>query len=264
MGLIMEGDKSRILTDILGDEDHLGDMDFKVAGTRDGITSFQMDIKIKGISAELMARALTQARDARHHILDIMDRTIAQASNNISPFAPKFIVIKIPVDRIGALIGPGGKNIRSIIADTGATIDVEDDGTVRIGAIDGPSGEAARERVEAITAVPEVGKIYHGTIKRIMDFGAFVEIIPGLEGLMHVSQIDVKRVERVADYFQIGDKVDVKLLKIENDGKLDLSRKVLLEGYAGSEEEERDRQRRAGGSGGGRPERGGGGGFGRR
>jgi len=264
MGLIMEDGKSRILTDILGDEDHLGDMDFKVAGTRDGITSFQMDIKIKGISAELMARALTQARDARHHILDIMDRTIDHASGSISPFAPKFIVLKIPVDRIGSLIGPGGKNIRSIIADTGATIDVEDDGTVRIGAIDGPSGEAARDRVEAITAVPEVGKIYNGTIKRIMDFGAFVEIIPGLEGLMHVSQIDVKRVERVSDYFQIGDKVDVKLLKIENDGKLDLSHKVLMEGYAGSEEEERDRQRRSGGSGAGRPERGGGGGFGRR
>jgi polyribonucleotide nucleotidyltransferase len=260
MGLIKEGDNTRILTDILGDEDHLGDMDFKVAGTRDGITSFQMDIKIKGISAELMARALTQARDARHHILDIMDRTIDRPRSSISPYAPKFITLRIPVDRIGALIGPGGKNIRSIIADTGATIDVEDDGTVRIGAVDGPSGEAARQRVEEITAVPEAGKVYSGTIKRIMDFGAFVEIIPGVEGLMHVSQIDIKRVDRVSDYFQVGDKVDVKLLKIENDGKLDLSRKVLLPGYEGTGESERERPRSSGGGGFGR---GGGGGRGR-
>ena len=250
MGLIKEGDKTRILTDILGDEDHLGDMDFKVAGTRDGITSFQMDIKIEGISADLMARALTQARDARHQILDVMDRTIDRSRGSISPFAPKFIVVKIPVDRIGALIGPGGKNIRSIIADTGATIDVEDDGTVRIGAVDGPSGEAARRRVEEITAVPEVGKVYNGTVKRIMDFGAFVEIIPGLEGLMHVSQIDIKRVDRVSDYFQVGDKVDVKLLKIDDAGKLDLSHKVLMEGYEGSEDAERNRSRGGGGGGG--------------
>lgn len=257
MGLIKEGEKTRILTDILGDEDHLGDMDFKVAGTRDGITSFQMDIKIKGISADLMSMALTQARDARHRILDIMDQTIDRPRGSISPFAPKFIVMKIPVDRIGALIGPGGKNIRSIIADTGATIDVEDDGTVRIGAVDGPSGEAAKRRVEDVTAVPEVGKVYNGTIKRIMDFGAFVEIIPGLEGLMHVSQIDIKRVERVSDYFQIGDKVDVKLLKIDNDGKLDLSHKVLMPGYEGSEDAERNRTRGGGG------DRDRGGGFGR-
>ncbi len=258
MGLIKEGDKTRILTDILGDEDHLGDMDFKVAGTRDGITSFQMDIKIKGISADLMAKALTQARDARHQILDIMDRTIERSRESISPFAPKFMVVRIPVDRIGALIGPGGKNIRSIIADTGATIDVEDDGTVRIGAIDGPSAEAARLRVEQITAVPEVGKVYNGTIKRIMDFGAFVEIIPGLEGLMHVSQIDIKRVDRVSDYFQVGDKVDVKLLKIDDAGKLDLSHKVLMEGYEGTEDAERNRSRGGGGGGGGGFGRGGG------
>ncbi|MFH0765199.1 MAG: polyribonucleotide nucleotidyltransferase, partial [Calditrichota bacterium] len=202
MGLVLEGDRHRILTDILGDEDHLGDMDFKIAGTRDGITSFQMDIKIKGISPELMAKALNQARDARHHILDIMDRTIDRPRGDISVFAPKFIILKIPVDRIGALIGPGGKNIREIIAASGATIDVEDDGTVRIGAVDNESAQIAKQRVEAITEVPEVGKIYEGTIKRIMDFGAFVEIIPGIEGLMHISEIDRKRVERVTDYFQ--------------------------------------------------------------
>ncbi len=232
MGLIKEGDEYCILTDILGDEDHLGDMDFKVAGTRDGITAFQMDIKIKGITADIMAKALTQARDARHQILDIMDRTIDRARKEISRYAPKFITIKIPIDRIGALIGPGGKNIRQIIADTGATIDVEDDGTVRIGAVDAASGDAARQRVEEIAAVPEVGKVYTGTIKRITDFGAFVEILPGIEGLMHVSQVDLKRVENVGDYFKVGDKVTVKLLKIESDGKLDLSRKVLLPGYS--------------------------------
>lgn len=229
MGLIKDGERYRFLTDILGDEDHLGDMDFKVTGTRDGITAFQMDIKIDGISAEMMAEALTQARDARHRILDIMDATINKPRSEISMYAPKFIIVKIPVDRIGALIGPGGKNIREIIADTGATIDVEDDGTVRIGATDGVAGENARKRVEALTEVPEAGKVYEGTIKRIMDFGAFVEIIPGVEGLMHISQIENFRIERVSDYFEVGDKVKVKLLKVEPDGKLDLSRKALLD-----------------------------------
>lgn len=228
MGLVMEEERYAILTDILGDEDHLGDMDFKVAGTRDGITAFQMDIKMKGITPEIMAKALTQARDARHQILDIMDRTIDRPRSTISPYAPKFITMKIPVDRIGALIGPGGKNIRAIIQETGATIDIEDDGTVRIGAVDSESGERARARVEEIAAVPEEGKIYRGTVKRITDYGAFVEILPGIEGLMHVSQIDTKRVERVSDYFKVGDKVDVKLLKIEPDGKLDLSHRAVI------------------------------------
>jgi len=228
MGLIKEDKKYRILTDILGDEDHLGDMDFKVAGTRDGITAFQMDIKIEGISADLMAEALAQAEDARFRILDIMDRAIDKPRPSISQYAPKFIVLKVPVERIGALIGPGGKIIREIISETGATIDIEDDGTVRIGAIDNETGERAKQRVQEITEVPEVNKVYEGTIKRIMDFGAFVEIIPGIEGLMHISQIDHRRTGRVSDVFQVGDKVKVKLLKIEPDGKLDLSRKALL------------------------------------
>ncbi len=228
MGLIKEDDRYCILTDILGDEDHLGDMDFKVAGTRDGITAFQMDIKIEGISAELMAEALTQAEDARMRILDIMDKSIDKSRPTVSEFAPKFITLKVPVDRIGALIGPGGKNIREIIDDTGATIDVEDDGTVRIGASDKASGDMARKRVLEITAVPEEGKTYEGTIKRIMDFGAFVEIIPGIEGLMHISQIEHRRIERVSDMFEVGDKVKVKLLRVESDGKLDLSRKALI------------------------------------
>ncbi len=228
MGLVKEGERYRILTDILGDEDHLGDMDFKVAGTRDGITAFQMDIKISGISADIMAEALTQARDARHQILDAMDAVLSKPRPDISPYAPKFIVLQIPVDRIGALIGPGGKTIREIVSETGTTIDVDDDGTVRIGAVDNESGERARKRVEELTAVPEVGKVYEGTIKKITDFGAFVEIIPGIEGLMHISQIETHRIDRVSDYFSVGDKVKVKLLKIEDNGKLDLSRKALL------------------------------------
>lgn len=239
MGLIIEGDEFRILTDILGDEDHLGDMDFKVAGSRDGITSFQMDIKVEGISADLMATALNRARDARHHILDIMDAAISKPREDISKHAPKFLTIKIPVDRIGALIGPGGKNIREIITVTGTTIDVDDDGTVRIGAADNAAAQAAQERIEALTEVPTVGKIYEGTIKRIMDFGAFVEIIPGVEGLMHISEIDRKRVEKVSDYFKIGDKVQVKLQRLDPDGKMDLSRKALLPPIEGQEEPEK-------------------------
>jgi polyribonucleotide nucleotidyltransferase len=228
----------------LGDEDHLGDMDFKIAGTRDGITAFQMDIKVGGISADLMAKALTQARDARHQILDIMDRTLEHPRPVVSPYAPKFIVVKIPIDRIGALIGPGGKVIREIIATTGTTIDVQDDGTVRIGAVDTESGERARIRVEELTAVPEEGKIYEGTIKRIVDFGAFVEIMPGIEGLMHISQIEHYRIDKVSDMFKLGDKVTVKLLHVESDGKLDLSRKALIENPNGqSESEDSGRER---------------------
>ncbi len=228
MGLIKEGDDYKILTDILGDEDHLGDMDFKVAGTRDGITAFQMDIKIEGITAELMAEALEHAQVARFKILDIMDATIDKPRENLSAHAPKFIVMKISVDRIGALIGPGGKIIREIIADTGATIDVEDDGTVRIGADTQEAGNKARARVEAVTEVPVEGKIYKGIIKRIMNFGAFVEIIPGVEGLMHISEIEHYRINRVEDVLQIGDEVEVLLQKLEPGGKMDLSRKALL------------------------------------
>lgn len=256
MGLIKgEGDDNfKILTDILGDEDALGDMDFKVAGTRDGITAFQMDIKIAGISADLMAKALVQARDARHHILDIMDKAREVPRESLSDFAPKFIVMKIPVDRIGTLIGPGGKMIREIISETGATIDVEDDGTVRIGASDQESGDAAHQWIKDITQVPEEGKEYEGTVKKLMNFGAFVEILPGTEGLLHVSQIDHHRVENVEDYLQVGDKVKVKLLKIDNAGKLDLSRKALLPGGSGDDDRDRDRGRGrdSGGRGGGR------------
>lgn len=262
MGLVKEGDDYRILTDILGAEDHLGDMDFKVAGTREGITAFQMDIKIKGISRELMAEALGHAEDARSRILDIMDQALPEAREDLSPFAPKFIIIKIPVDRIGAVIGPGGKIIRGIIADTGATVDVEDDGTVRIGASNQESGNQARARVEALTQVPEEGKVYTGQIKRIMPYGAFVEIIPGVEGLMHISQIEHRRLERVEDVLQVGDEVEVKLLKIDPSGKLDLSRKVLLPG-GNPDEDDRRPQRGGGGGGGGYRGGGGGGGGGR-
>jgi len=257
MGLIKEGDQHRILTDILGDEDHLGDMDFKVAGTRDGITAFQMDIKIGGISPELMAEALEQARAARLKILDIMDATIAQPRAQLSPYAPKFITLKIPVDRIGALIGPGGKIIREIIASTGATIDVEDDGTVRIGAENREAGEAARQRVEAVTQVPEEGKIYKGKVKRITNFGAFVEILPGVEGLMHISNIEHHRINRVEDVLSLGDEVEVKLMRLEPDGKMDLSRKALLPNPFGNGDDRprygdsRPRYERGGGRSGG-------------
>jgi len=259
MGLVLEGDRFRILTDILGDEDHLGDMDFKVAGTRDGITAFQMDIKVQGISAELMARALKQAGEARFRILDIMDRTIPVPRGDISPYAPRFLTVMIPIDRIGALIGPGGKNIREIIAQTNTTIDVDDTGTVRIGSTNSENAAEARRRVEDLTAVPVEGKIYNGTVKKITDFGAFVEIIPGTEGLLHISEIERFRIKAVSDYLAVGDKVQVKLLAIDPaNGKLSLSRKALLpdDGQVHPDEPREPRPPRSDhfhGHGGGRP-----------
>jgi polyribonucleotide nucleotidyltransferase len=229
MGLVAENGKIAILSDILGDEDHLGDMDFKVAGTRDGITACQMDIKIQGIAPEIMGKALMQANQGRMYILDQMDKTISQPRPEISPHAPRIIYLKVEVDKIGAIIGPGGKIIRDIIDKTGATIDIEDDGTVCIGSIDGISGEKAKDIILSLVATPEVGKVYQGTVKKIMEFGAFVEILPGKEGLLHISQIDKSRVKNVSDFLKVGDQVEVKLMKIDAQGRLDLSRKVLLE-----------------------------------
>ena len=229
MGLVVEDSKVAILSDILGEEDHLGDMDFKVAGTRDGITACQMDIKVQGIAPEIMEKALMQANNGRIYILDQMDKTISQARPEISPHAPRIIFLKVEVDKIGAIIGPGGKMIRDIIDKTGATIDIEDDGTVCIGSIGGVSGEKARDIILGLVASPEVGKVYQGTVKKIMDFGAFVEIMPGKEGLLHISQIDKARVNNVSDFLKVGDSVEVKLMKIDAQGRLDLSRKVLLE-----------------------------------
>ncbi|PLX23179.1 MAG: polyribonucleotide nucleotidyltransferase [Ignavibacteria bacterium] len=256
MGLIKEDDKVAVLTDILGNEDHLGDMDFKVAGTRDGINSYQMDIKIKGISFEIMERALEQARDARMHILDKMEDAITASRDDLSKYAPRLTTIMVPVDMIGAVIGPGGKTIKSIVAESGAEVNIEDDGRVIIAAVNQENSDTAVEMIKRITAVPEEGETYTGPVKKITDFGAFVEIIPGKEGLLHISQIDFRRINSVEDVLKVGDMVTVKLLRVEDNGKLVLSRKALMEPPEGYEEKESssdggrrggDRDRRGGG-----------------
>lgn len=229
MGLIKEENKVAILTDILGDEDHMGDMDFKVAGTSEGVTAFQMDIKIKGISFEIMRDALQQARDARLRILDIMNQTIDKPREVISKYAPRIMSIQVPVDTIGSIIGPGGKNIREIIDKTGVTIDIDDDGKVTIASADMDAAEEAKRIVKSYSEPPEEGKVYKGKVKKILNFGAIVEILPGKEGLLHISELEYHRVNKVEDVLHIGDEVEVKLLKVERDGKLDLSRKALLE-----------------------------------
>ncbi len=229
MGLIKEEDKVAILTDILGDEDHMGDMDFKVAGTAKGVTAFQMDIKISGISFEIMRKALQQAKEARLKILDIMNQTIDKPREDISKYAPRIMSVQVPVDTIGAIIGPGGKNIREIIDKTGATIDIDDDGKVTIASPDVDAAKEAKRIVELYSATPEEGKVYRGKVKKIMNFGAFVEILPGKEGLLHISELEYHRVNKVEDILHVGDEVEVKLLKVERDGKLELSRKALLE-----------------------------------
>lgn len=228
MGMVKEGDNVKILTDILGDEDHLGDMDFKVAGTRQGITAFQMDIKTKGISSALMREALEKARTARMSVLDVMDRTLASPRAEMSPYAPRIISIKIDVDSIGAVIGPGGKMIREIVERSGAEINIEDDGTVQIASADEKACQIAKSIIEGLVAKPEEGKVYKGKITRITNFGAFVEILPNKEGLLHISEIMPHRINRVEDYLKLGEEVEVKLLKVTPDGKYELSRKVLL------------------------------------
>ncbi len=228
MGLIEEGDEITILSDILGDEDHLGDMDFKVAGTADGVTALQMDIKIQGISRDIMTNALEQARVGRLHILGEMAKTMDTKRDEISLYAPRIETIKINPDKIRDLIGPGGKVIRGIVEETGAKIDVEDDGTVRIASADGESLRKALDIVEGITQEAKVGKIYKGTVRRIVDFGAFVEIMPGTDGLLHISQIGPGRVEKVSDELSEGDEVSVKVLEVDRSGKIRLSRKEAL------------------------------------
>ncbi|MGI5096228.1 polyribonucleotide nucleotidyltransferase [Treponema socranskii] len=225
MGLITDGpkyEKYKILSDILGEEDHLGDMDFKVAGTKDGITGFQMDIKIAGVSTEIMREALAQAKAGRLHILSIMEKTIDKPQP-ISRYAPKIISMKIPVDKIGALIGPGGKNIKALCADYDVTINTDDDGTVTIYGKTGTAAEEAKKAVKGITEDPEPGTIYNGTVKRIMDFGAFVEILPGKEGLCHISKLSHSRVEKVTDVLKEGQQIPVKLLEVDKMGRLNLS-----------------------------------------
>lgn len=228
MGLIKEADQVRVLSDILGDEDHLGDMDFKVAGTRDGVTALQMDIKISGVSREIMREALYQAREGRIGILKVMDATISEPRREISGHAPRIITLKVKPEKIREIIGPGGKVIRGIVEETGVKMDVEDDGTVTIASSDEAATRRAVEIVQRITAEAEIGKIYKGTVRKIMDFGAFVEILPGTDGLVHISQLAPERVRRVSDVLKEGDEVMVKVLEVDKQGKIKLSRKEAL------------------------------------
>jgi len=256
MGLVKESEQVAILSDILGNEDHLGDMDFKVAGTDAGITAFQMDIKIKGISFEILEKALAQAKAGRMHILDIMAKCLPAARAEISQYAPRLETIKIPVDMIGALIGPGGKNIRQLVKDSGAEINVEDDGTVTVAAVEKESAEKAMLYIRGLAEVPEIDKVYKATVKKITDFGAFVEILPGKEGLVHVSQLNVQRVEKVDDFVKVGDVLEVKLMHIDSEGKMSLSHKALLPGGENaSEEMKRSRERKKTDHHGGRDDR---------
>jgi polyribonucleotide nucleotidyltransferase len=239
MGLVTEGDRYAILTDIAGAEDHYGDMDFKVAGTRQGITALQMDIKVSGISTQMMREALEQARRARMELLDIMDQTIREPRASISAYAPRLYVLTIPTEKIRDLIGPGGKKIRSITDATGVKIDVMDDGRVHVFAQNGESADRALQMIREVTASAEVGKTYLGKVVRLADFGAFVELFPGTDGLLHISEISEQRIRDVRDELKLGDQVLVKVLSIEGN-KIRLSRKAVLR-------EQREKQRREAG-----------------
>ena len=263
MGLITDGKRNAILSDILGDEDHLGDMDFKVCGTAKGITAIQMDIKIAGLSRAIMTQALDQAREGRIHILGKMAETLTEARSDLSKYAPRITTLKVKPDQIRLIIGPGGKTIKGIVDQTGVAIDVEDDGTVNIASADSVAVKKAIDIIKGITAEPEVGTIYKGNVQRITDFGAFIEIFPGTDGLLHVSEMAHTRVERVTDVMKEGDEVEVKVLEVSRDGKIRLTRRELLplpEGEAGEQAKARMAQARE--AGGGPPSRDGGGGRG--
>ncbi|HIP10836.1 MAG TPA: polyribonucleotide nucleotidyltransferase, partial [Rhodospirillales bacterium] len=227
MGLIKEDEGVAVLSDILGDEDHLGDMDFKVAGTEKGITSLQMDIKITSITEEIMKVALEQAKNGRLHILDEMTKAIASARDDVSQNAPRITVISIPKDKIREVIGPGGKVIREICENTGAKIDIEDDGTVKVSAVDEAASEAAINEIKNITAEPEIGTIYHGKVVKTVDFGAFVNFLGSKDGLVHISELRPERVEKTTDIVNVGDEVKVKLIGIDDRGKVKLSMKAV-------------------------------------
>jgi len=228
MGLIKEGDKYAILSDILGDEDHLGDMDFKVCGTARGITAIQMDIKIAGLTRDILENALAQARDGRIHILGKMAETLSESRTELSKYAPRITTIKVKPDQIRLVIGPGGKTIKGIVDQTGVAIDVEDDGTVNVASSDPEAVKKALDIIKGLTAEPEVGATYKGTVKRIADFGAFVEILPNIDGLVHISELAHTRVERVEDILKEGDECEVKVISVDRDGKVRLSRRELL------------------------------------
>ncbi|MBI5564801.1 MAG: polyribonucleotide nucleotidyltransferase [Chloroflexi bacterium] len=264
MGLISDGSRFAVLTDIQGLEDHLGDMDFKVAGTTEGITALQMDIKIKGLSKEIMEKALAQAREARLTILDVIKNALAEPRADLKPHAPRIATIHINPDKIGALIGPGGKNVRAIQDETGATIDIHEDGTVYVASTNGEMAEAARARIEGLTESVEIGKIYTGKVVRITDFGAFVEIAPGTDGMVHISQLADYRAPTVESVVKLGDEVMVMVTDVDPQGKIRLSRRAVLEGLTPEQAREADKPRSSGGgdrgrSGGGDRGRSGGG-----
>ncbi|HYO96048.1 MAG TPA: polyribonucleotide nucleotidyltransferase, partial [Polyangiaceae bacterium] len=260
MGLIQDGSKVAILSDILGDEDHLGDMDFKVCGTTQGITAIQMDIKISGLERSIMERALQQARDARLFIIDKMNETLSTARKDINRWAPRITSIKVKPDQIRLIIGPGGKTIKGIVDQTGCSVDVEDDGTVNIASADSAAVKRALSIIEGLVAEPEVGAVYHGTVRRLTDFGAFVEILPNTEALLHVSEMAHERVEAPGDVMREGEEIDVKVISVDREGKIRLTRRELLP-FPEGEEGDRARERiaRSRETGGGPPSRGGGG-----
>ncbi len=242
MGFIVEDGRHVILTDIMGMEDAVGDMDFKVAGTRQGVTALQMDLKVRGMSSDLLEEALAQAREARLSALDRMDETISEAREDLSPYAPRISIIKIDVDKIGLVIGPGGKMIRKIIEETGVKIDVEDDGTVFIASTDAEGSRKAEEMIHALTEEPEIGKIYTGTVRRVTDFGAFVEILPGTDGLVHISQLADYHVPSVGDVVRVGDEIMVMVIDIDAEDKIRLSRRAVLEGWTPEKARAMDRR----------------------
>ncbi len=243
MGLVMAGDNYAILTDIQGLEDHIGDMDFKVAGTEAGITALQMDIKLKGISSQVMSEAMAQAKVARSFIMGEMLKTISEPRTDLKPHVPRIQAIRVPVDKIGAIIGPGGKTIRDIQETTGARIDINDEGIVFISSDDGESARLAKERIEGLTATPEIGRIYTGRVVGIKTFGAFVQILPGIDGLVHISQLDSNHVKNVEDVIAFGDEITVMVTDISRDGKIRLSRQAVLEGWSLEEAQQADRKK---------------------
>jgi polyribonucleotide nucleotidyltransferase len=278
IGLVKEGDRTALLTDIIGEEDHFGDMDFKVCGTTEGVTAIQLDIKTEGIDHKIIRETLHRAREARLTILDKMTAVLPEPRKDISKFAPRLLTVKIDPEKIGKLIGPGGKNIKKLQEDTGAQIDIEDDGTVFISSVDQASAEKARDLVEAITAEVKVGKIYAGKVVSIKEFGAFIEIAPETDGLCHVSELSDRYVQNVTDFVNIGDEVRVKVILIDDQGRIKLSRKAAMKeegnsdpepvgapsGGEGGGDDYRQQDRGPGGGGGGRDRgpRGGGGGRG--
>jgi polyribonucleotide nucleotidyltransferase len=229
MGLIKDGNRFAVLTDILGDEDHLGDMDFKVAGTDNGVTALQMDIKIEGITKEIMQVALAQAREGRMHILDIMKRSLDGSRTDISNYAPRIFKVKINPEKIRDVIGKGGVVIRGIQEETGTTIEISDDGTISIACVSAEGGAAAKKRIEDITADVEIGRVYEGTVLKLLDFGAIVSVLPGKDGLLHISQISTQRVNTVAEHLKEGQVVKVKVLEADEKGRIRLSMKAVLE-----------------------------------